>query len=260
MRALIAFAALAATMSSAAAENQIAFIACPIYRDTDAGPKSGCWLADDAESGQRYDVTQAPAKPDWNRAVLVEGRPAEKQTDVCGGRVLEPVRVTVLRDTPCPRTMLPAEGFPGHPFKLPSRLILPLYEKRPPFEQPFTERTFSIPFEFGSSFVGYQLGDYFADQAVAYALATGAREIRITGWAATRPWLVSGRDLREQPAVAEARAQAVATWMERLGVPRAKLKIAWKNDPAPAAFEAAEGLETPSLRRVDVVVIPGDDR
>lgn len=30
------------------------FITCPIYRDTDAGRKSGCWLVDEGVSGQRF--------------------------------------------------------------------------------------------------------------------------------------------------------------------------------------------------------------
>jgi len=256
MRPLIALA-LAGALAAQDTRAEIAFIACPIYRDVDAGPKSGCWLADDAESGQRYDISQAPVKPDWNRAVLVEGTLAPQAADSCGGALLDPVRVSLLHEDVCPRALLPAEGFPGHPFKLPAHLIRPLYEARPPFEGPLTQRRFSIPFSFGSTFVDYQLSDYYADQAAAYALAAGAREVRITGWADTRPWPVSGRALREPLAVGEARAKAVATWMERLGVASDRLKIVWKGDPAPADFEGAGGIESASRRRVDVEIIPG---
>ena len=64
-------------MSTAcAAAELVRFVACPVYRDTDAGKKSGCWLADDPATGRRYDVSQSPTKPDWNFEVLVEGRVA----------------------------------------------------------------------------------------------------------------------------------------------------------------------------------------
>src|SRR5690606_1416098 len=39
---------------------ELRFVTCPIYRNTDAGRKSGCWLADSPEDGQRYDVTRSP--------------------------------------------------------------------------------------------------------------------------------------------------------------------------------------------------------
>src|SRR5581483_9393417 len=85
---------LAAAPTVAAPAAELRFVTCPIYRDTDAGRKSGCWLADSPEDGRRYDVTPSPTKPDWNYAVLVEGRPSAHQTDVCGGVVLDPVRVS----------------------------------------------------------------------------------------------------------------------------------------------------------------------
>ena len=67
---------LALLLSLAAASSDVAhvsFVACPIYRDTNDGRKSGCWLVDEPSTGVRYDVTAAPTKPDWNHAVLVEG-------------------------------------------------------------------------------------------------------------------------------------------------------------------------------------------
>jgi hypothetical protein len=103
---------LFALLAAPAWSEQQRFIACPIYRDADAGRKSGCWLADEGTSGQRFDVSQAPTKPDWNHEVLVEGEVTSQQENACGGLVLNPVRVSVLPG-PCTRHMLPAEGFPG---------------------------------------------------------------------------------------------------------------------------------------------------
>ena len=249
---------LAAPAVAAPAAGDLRFVACPVYRDTDAGKKSGCWLADNREEGVRYDITPSPAKPDWNFAVLVEGRRSAGQTDVCGGVVLDPVRVSVL-DEPCTRAMLPAEGFPGRRFVLPQRNVRPLYEPRKPFAQPFAPRTFSIPFSFGRSFIIYQLGDYLIDEAVAFAVASHAAHVRIVGYAATESAVVSGRTLAEPIEVARARAEIAATWMTRLGVPADRLEVSWRGEAQPADIAGADGLAEPSRRRVDISVIPGTD-
>ena len=251
--------ALALLATPAAAEplaDQVRFITCPIYRDVDAGRKSGCWLADDHETGVRYDVTPSPTKPDWNFAVLVEGAPSKDQTNACGGVVLDPARVSVL-DEPCTRAMVPAEGFAGRRFVLPARNIRPLYEARKPFDQPYAVRTFSIPFEFRRSFIVYQLGDYLIDQAVAYALATHAARVDITGYAATAPETVSGRTIAEPLEVAKARAQVAAAWMKGLGVPEGRLHISWRGGAEPSDIDGADGLTEASRRRVDIRITPG---
>jgi hypothetical protein len=254
LAALVLLAAAAPAAAEPAAE--VRFVTCPVYRDTDSGKKSGCWLADDHEDGRRYDVSPSPTKPDWNFAVLVEGRPSADQTDVCGGVVLDPVRVSVL-DAPCARAMLPAEGYPGRRFVLPARNIRPLYEPRKPFDQPLGERTFFIPFEFGRSFVTYQLADYLIDQAVAYAIASHAARVEITGWAATTPAPVSGRMIAEPLAVARARAEVAQTWMTRLGVPIDRVHVAWKGEAQPVDMPGADGLTEPARRRVDIRITPG---
>ena len=248
--ALIAGPALAEPVAE-----QVRFIACPIYRDADSGKKSGCWLTDDREDGVRYDVSQAPVKPDWNSAVLVEGKRSKDQTDVCGGVALDPVRVSILTE-PCTRHMLPAEGYPGRRFVLPARNLRPLSAPRPPFELPYRERLFAVPFDFGKSFVTYQLGDYLIDEAVAYVLASKAARIEITGFAATTPATVSGRVIAEPLDVAEQRARVAAEWMRRLGVPMDRVTVSWKGDAQPSDMAGADGLTEPSRRRVDIRVVP----
>ena len=66
LRAIIFGASAFATTATATAQ-EINFIACPVYRDTNNGRKSGCWLTSDPASGTRYDVTAAPTKADWTK-------------------------------------------------------------------------------------------------------------------------------------------------------------------------------------------------
>ena len=255
-RAALLLLALSAAPSIAAPAAEVRFVACPVYRDTDAGRKSGCWLADSPQDGRRYDVSPSPTKPDWNYAVLVEGRPASDQADVCGGIVLDPARVSILPE-PCVRAMLPAEGYAGRRFILPERNVRPLYEPRKPFPQPYAARTFEIPFEFGRSFVVYQLSDYLMDQAVAYALAVHARKVEITGWAATTPETVSGHQLAEPAEVARARALVAAQWMRSLGVPPQRIEVRWRTGAQPIDMPGADGLTGLSRRRADIRITPG---
>lgn len=256
-RALAAALASLAAMAGAAqaTAQELAFIACPIYRDTDAGKKSGCWLADDPATGVRYDLSLSPTKPDWNHAVLVEGRLGADQTDRCGGAVLDGARVSVL-PRPCVRAMLPAEGYPGRRFVLPPRNVRPLYAPATPVAKPYQARRFVIPFDFDRDFVTYQLSDYYLDQAVGYALSVGAARVEIVGYADTAKRVVSGEPLSEDRAVAKARAEKAAAWMRLRGVPVDRLAISWKTAPADSGDPAFDGLTGPSRRRVDITVTP----
>lgn len=242
------------TAATAAAQD-VAFVTCPLYRDTDAGKKSGCWLAESPESGVRYDVTQSANKPDWNHAVLVEGRLAEDQTDVCGGVVLAPVRVSVL-SSPCVRVLLPAEGFVSRRFALPPRNVRPLYVPRTPAAAPWSARDFSIPFDFDRDFVVYQNADYLLDQAVSYALDVEADRVEITGLFDDRARVVSGIALRETEEIARLRAQRVADWMRLRGVPADRIHAAWRAAQDASADPAFEGLSEASRRRVDIHIVP----
>ena len=146
------------------AAEQLRFATCPVFRDVDAGRKSGCWLVEDPATGIRYDVTPSPTKPDWNHEALVEGVVSGRQDNACGGVVLDPVRVSILPGG-CTRHSLPAEGFKGRPFVLPARNVRPLSEARAAPPQPWTDRVFSLQYEWDRSFGVYQLDDYLLDQA-----------------------------------------------------------------------------------------------
>jgi len=232
----------------------VRFVSCPVYRDARAGRKSGCWLADDPDTGIRYDVTPSPVKPDWNHAVLVEGIVADTEDDPCGGVVLEPARVSVLPEA-CPRHMLPAEGYPGRPFVVPERYIRPTFVPAPVPPGPYETTTFHVYFEFDRSFLMYQNSDYFLEQAVDWIRAAKPERIVVTGYAVTEPETISGRVLGEEPAVARERAEKVSEALRRLGVPAEKIETRWASNPAPVDADSADGIASASRRRVDIRAI-----
>ena len=252
IRSLALAAALATT--AAADVRELQFVACPVYRDTDNGRKSGCWLASDPQGGTRYDVTAGPTKPDWNRAILVEGRIAEQAADVCGGTVLDPVRVSVL-DTPCPRFSIPAEGYKGRRFELPARNVRPLHETRATPDKPYVERRFTIPFDFGSGFIVYQLSDYYLDQMIGYAIDVRASRIIVSGSAQQRSRAISGMDMAEPALLARERAEIVRQALIQRGVASDRIAFG-QATPEPYVAQAFDGLDGPTARRVDVRVIP----
>lgn len=250
MKALIALLALAAGAQASAAET-VRFITCPVYRDADSGKKSGCWLADDRDTGRRYDVSLSPSKPDWNHEVLVEGRVTVGGTDRCGGVVLDAVRTSILPGD-CVRHMLPAEGFPGRKYVLPPRNIKPLSVPRAVPPPPYGPRTFHLFYDFDQAFLIYQYDDYLLDQAITWLRAAKPRAILVTGNAATVPATISGRSLGEDRAIARVRAERVAEALVRLGVDRRRITVATRLAPAPVDVPEADGLAEASRRRVDI--------
>lgn len=230
------------------------FVTCPVYRDTDSGRKSGCWLADDPADGARYDVSAAPTKPDWNHAVLVEGKVDSAAGNPCGGIVLDAVRVSVLEDA-CTRHMLPAEGYKGRRFALPERNVRPLYEDRERPAKPYAAGRFTIPFDFGSSFITYQIADYYLDATINYALDVAPARIVIAGHAQTAPANVSGQRLVESGTLADERADVVRRALIMRGVPADSIVMA-KPAASPLVAAAFDGITTAEPRRVDVTITP----
>jgi outer membrane protein OmpA-like peptidoglycan-associated protein len=256
VRFALALSLLAATHAAAAQSKPElhTFITCPIYRDTDAGRKSGCWLAEDPQ-GVRYDVTLGPVKPQVGHLALIEGVQSSEPDSACGGRVLEPVRVAVLEES-CERRLIPAEHYPGRPFKSPPEMLAPSDQPRSLPPPPYAEKVFSIYFEYARDFLIYQYAELILEKIVLYAKASQAKRVQIEGFAATEPLIVSGRTLREPLTLAKSRAEMVAEALRRLGVPDASLSLAWHG--APATTKDLEGgkLPEPSKRRVVVTVTP----
>jgi len=255
VRSFILGAAALATGATATAQ-EINFIACPVYRDTNNGRKSGCWLASDPATGIRYDVTAAPTKADWNKAILVEGFAAPEKGNPCGATVIEPVRVSIL-EQPCTRHMLPAEGYEGRFFTLPARNVRPLYEDRKRPEKPFLGGRFTIPFDLNKTFITYQISDYYLDATINYALDVQPALIEITGYAQTAPRTISGQTLAEKLEIAQARADVVRRALVMRGVPETNIRIVPpRRGAAVYVEEAFDGLESPTERRVDVLITP----
>jgi hypothetical protein len=236
------------------AQQAVRFITCPVYRDTDNGRKSGCWLATDPATGIRYDVTAAPTKPDWNHAILVEGFVATDSGDPCGGTVIEPATVSVM-DLPCTRHLIRAEGYQGRKFALPERNVRPLYQARKRPEAPFAEGRFTIPFGYRTSFITYQLSDYYLDATINYALDVQPARIEIAGVAQTRPDSVSGREIVEDKALARTRAEVVKQALILRGIAPERIRIVGSL-PGPFVAAAFDGLKWPEERRVDVRIVP----
>ncbi len=255
MRLALSAAMLAATSGQAiaaqAALDYRLFVACPVYRDTDSGRKSGCWLAQSPDDGVQYDVTLAPAKPDYAHAALIEGRVAAGQDNPCGGIVLDPVSVSIL-EAPCPRYMIPAEGYPGRRFALPVTNVPPLDMDRPLEKGPFAKRSFPLFFEFDSSFISYQFTDYYLDKLAHWLRSAHPRRIVITGYGATRPVTVSGKAMAERSDVARERAETVAQSLRMLGFDAKTISTRVGRDKGPIEDDTIPGLSEYSRRRVEV--------
>jgi outer membrane protein OmpA-like peptidoglycan-associated protein len=249
VKSAILISLAAALCHAADAPKPVSFVACPVYRDTNQGRKSGCWLADDHESGLRYDIGGGRAKPQIGHEVLVEGV-TSNSADVCGGTVLAPVHTAVL-ETRCPAVMLPPENYPGRVFQVSPKSVLPPADvERPPPPPPYESQQWVIQFNFQSDFLLYQYSEVILDAAARYIKASGAKRVEVAGFAATKPLQVSGRSLAESGTLAKARAESVAEALRRLGVNPRLLHVSWHGDPTPSASD--DGLAEPSKRRVTI--------
>ena len=238
--------------SAFAAEQEMRFVSCPIYRDADAGRKSGCWLTDDAPAARATTSATRPPSPTgitpcWSRASVAEAGWRLRRRGAGSG-----ARIRAGRS--CTRHMLPAEGYPGRRFVLPPRNVRPMSEARPVPPKPWTDRVFSLVFDFNRSFAVYQLDDFLLDQAITYIRAVKPRRIIITGYAATTPAEISGKTFAEKPEVADDRAQFALESLRRLGVDPAIIEVHTKLKAEPRIVEGADGLIEPSRRRVDIDV------
>ncbi|MCL6249696.1 hypothetical protein M3P36_01350 [Altererythrobacter sp. KTW20L] len=204
--------------ATAAAQDRLTFVACPIVRDTSSVP---CWLSE--YGGELYylgiqtDVS-AEFNPPWlGHLALVEGAPKAGER-ICGGLVLDDVRVSVMPElSPECNTVLMAEeryelGFepPRPPGPSGGRLAFAPVGSPvppPPPEPPFVARTFDVHFPFETS-VNFKTPNALG-AVLDYASAIGASRIEVTGHrAAVR--LSDGTVLEEQPGLAARRAREIA--------------------------------------------------
>lgn len=242
----------AATAADTDTDTTVRFLACPVYRDTDAGRKSGCWLGTDGATGRRYDVSDAPFKPWVGRMMLVEGEIAATP-DICGGTPLAQVRVAVL-DERCPEAVIPAEGYPSKPSVVPANAMAPLSVPRAPPAPPYARRQYQVEFTFGDDRLMYQHVEVTIEKAALYAKASGAT-VDVLGAADTVGFTASGRRMREPAALAAARAAAVREALVRLGVPTARIRVHADLHPATLPDWPA-ALALSSRRRATITVVP----
>lgn len=236
-----------------ASATELAFIACPYVRDTVSVP---CWLTEyEGETyylGIQSDVS-APFTPPWlGHKALVEGTPAADGRRVCGGIVLEPVKVSVVLEMSpeCNRVEMADPNYvlpftPPRPPGPSGGSLAFTYPAPPPApEPPFEARSFDIYFPFDSG-VNFQTPN--ALQAVLlYANQVGAKRLEVQGVrAAVR--LTDGTLVEERAGLAEIRARSVGRMFEGLVPSVQDVAVTYSEEPQTGDWHN---------RRVTITVTP----
>jgi outer membrane protein OmpA-like peptidoglycan-associated protein len=215
MKRLVAFAMIASTLWSESPTRQLAFVACPVVRDTKTSP---CWLAD--YNGETYflgvqgGVVEDFYPPQLRHEVLVEGIVAPGPR-VCGGIPLKPVKTSVLLElAPACNTVLPAEDGLEAPARAPRGQPASWLKIISPKE---TE----IYFDFDNDFLSIHTVGAVQKAATAF-LETGAKQIDVTGYRGAT-LLSNGKTMMEAPPIAKARTAKVVEILAGLGVPAAAI-------------------------------------
>lgn len=254
--ALFALATVAA--ASPKPGDRLSFVSCPLVRDTRTVP---CWLAD--YEGETWFLTlqtdvSAPVNPPWlGHKVLVEGVVSAREP-VCGGRVIEPVTLSVLPelDASC-NTMLPAEdrfdlGFepPRPPGPSKGRLAFgdPNARSAPPGNAvPPEKLEFTLSYEF-DGMVAFRHAQTL-QRILESARAAKAARVRITGFrSASR--LSNGEVMRERESIARERAEQMRELLRGAGLDGVEYELAWRD-----LSKRPDGRNDAAGRRTEVVVV-----
>lgn len=241
-------AAMAGTVN--AADGKLAFVTCPIVRDTTTVP---CWLAE--YDGELYyltiqiDSTVDLRPPMLGHRVLVEGTVTDKPR-ICGGIPLEPVQLSALQElAPECQTLLPADPryeIPFAPPRPPGPGFRPLVFVPPPpvLEPPYQPETFDLQFDF-NRLVDSRHARSFR-KIIAYARAINAKRVEITGFRSATQ-LSNGEVLTEQEGIGEMRGKQIAELLKGGGLIEPEYEVEWNE-------RAIVG--NPASRIVRVVVQP----
>jgi hypothetical protein len=257
LAALTAAAGLGAAWCGIAhAETRLNFVSCPIVRDTPTVP---CWLTRyDGElyyMGIQTDVSADFHPPYLGHQVLVEATVAEDRPRICGGIVLDPIRISVMPelDGSC-NTLLPVDPRytvdfnPRPPGPSAGRLAFAAPPgPAAPVSPPSGPKTFMLYFDVDRGIAFRHPGDVL--EIRDYAAAIDARRIRIT---ATRgaTLLTNGERIVESAQIAARRASQIAELLQGLGV-AADIETRYTTTPAPA-----DGIDDWQSRSVEVRVEP----
>ncbi len=214
-------AALALSSAVASAQD-LAFIACPIVKDTPSVP---CWLTEYGGElyymGVQSDVS-APFNPPWlGHKALVEGTPSADGERICGGIVLEPVKVSVMPELSpeCDTVLMAEPGYvlPFEPRRPPGpsngRLAFTPPPPPPPPEPPLEVRSFEIYFPFEGS-VNFQTPGAL-QEVLDYARNVEAKRLEVTGHRAAVQ-LTNGEVIAERDGIAALRASQVGRMFDGL--------------------------------------------
>ena len=239
----------------AASQQHLSFVSCPIVRDTKTVP---CWLAQ--YQGETYFLTiqtdvSAPVNPPWlGHRVLVEGVVSD-EPNICGGRVLKPVTLSVLPalDGSC-NTILPAEDRFNLTFEPPrppgpsmGRLafVYPEDKRAKPGDGP---KDFTIEYDFDGLVVFRH--PRFLQAILEYATDTQARHVDIVGYrGASR--LSNGETLVEAADIGKRRAEQVAELLKGAGLANVEYRVRWQDKAS-----TPNGRTDAKSRKVAVTVRP----
>jgi hypothetical protein len=229
---------------------RLAFVTCPIFRETDLG----CQLV--RYKGELFFVGSAPPfMPEQGHKVLIEAIVADGPL-MCGGRALQELRVSVFPeiDDDC-RERLRADGWKT-PMP-PPEVLFPLIDKLgQPIEiptGPYHQRVFTVPFMFGSVYMGqgFNSPEAIVETAALYATASKARHVTVRVSSGV-VLLDGGEYLQEEPGVAVARAEAIRKALVAFDVPVERIEVKVL-DPGTARGDVAPQSRT---RDVQIVIDP----
>ncbi len=247
---------LGAACASAAppAGTRLSFVSCPIVRDTRSVP---CWLSEYA--GDTYyltiqsDVSAEVQPPMLGHQVLVEGIVTDKPA-ICGGVVLEPVRLTVMPelDANC-NTMLPADDRyvvdfnPRPPGPSGGRLAFDPAPGAAPPPPPVGPQKLDLYFDFDKS-VSFRHPAMLVN-VIDVAGKIGAKTMKITGVRGAHR-LSNGTLLSEAERMGQLRAEEVASLLAGAGL-KLDTSVTWIDGEADA-----DGVDDWQSRRVTIELLP----
>lgn len=251
MKRLVALAAAPLTLGFAQAQQPLAFVACPIMRDTASVP---CWLAQYQDETYflvlQEDSSAAVYPPALGHQALIEGTPTGETR--CGGKVLSNLRISIRPELdPSCNTIIPASEQhqiadnprgpgPGNARPVPAAAVTP---PRPPALT--GSQIFEVFYDFDWQTAGRNTR--VIQEAAAYAKANPDAQVNVIGYrAAVR--LTGGRVLAEEENIGERRARELVKTLVTLGVDQGT--IAERGEPDPEVGDYA-------IRRAIIAVILG---